>query len=118
MMDYIAVEEARIHCEYGSTDSTFLDSPYYGCTIDDKNPILENNLNIGDFVFCTLRKQACVFKALDQTWRYPANFGTTEGHYITTKSLLFCKEGGMLSIVDAGQNSLGEVDGMLKIVDL
>ena len=62
IMEYIVVYGAKINCEYGSTDSTFLEVPYDGCTIDDKNPVLESNLNIGDFVFCTLREQACVFK--------------------------------------------------------
>jgi len=117
-MEYIVVEGAKINCEYGSADTTFLEVPYDGCTIEDKNPVLENNLNIGDFVFCTLRKQACIFKPLDETWRHPANCGITEGNYITTKSLLFCKERGMLSIAEAGQNCVAEIDGMLKAVNL
>ncbi|KIO51845.1 PAAR-like protein [Flavobacterium hibernum] len=117
-MEYIVVYGAKINCEYGSTDSTFLEVPYDGCTIDDKNPVLESNLNIGDFVFCTLREQACVFKSLDKTWREPANCGTTEGKYITTKSVLFCQERGMLSITNPGQNCVAEVNGMLVVTDL
>lgn len=117
-MEYIVVEGAKINCEYGSADSTFLEVPYDGCTIDDKNPVLDNNVNIGDFVFCTLRKQACVFKAMDKTWGEAANCGITEGKYITTKSELFCKERGMLSITDPGQNCVAEVDGMLVAIDL
>lgn len=117
MKDFIVVEGAKISCEYGLKDSTFLEAPYDGCTIDGKNPILESNLNIGNFVFCTLRNQACTFKPLDLKWRHPANCGTTEGKYITTKSVLFCTELGILSIVNPGQNCTAEEDGMLKIVD-
>lgn len=117
MIDFIAVEGAIINCEFGTIDAAFLEAPYHGCTIDDKNPILESNLNIGNFVFCTLRKRACDFKALDQKWRSSASFGTDEGSYITTRSVLFCKERGMLSIVDPGQDCVGEEDGMLKAID-
>lgn len=113
MKEFIVVEGARIQCEFGSTKSTFLEAPYYGCTIDEKNPILESNVNIGDFVFCTRLKQACVFDCADQTWRNRACCGTTEEHYITSASSLFCKVGGMLSIVEAGQDDVAEVDGML-----
>lgn len=117
-MKYIVVDGAKINCEYGSADSTFLEVPYDGCKIDDKNPVLESNLNIGNFIFCTLRKQTCVFTALDKTWREPANCGITEGKYVTTKSVLFCKERGMLSITDAGQNCVAEIDGVLVAIDL
>jgi hypothetical protein len=117
MIDFIVVEGAKISCEYGVTDSTFLEAPYDGCTIDGKNPILEHNLNIGSFVFCTLRNQACTFKSLDLKWRHPASCGSADGSYVTTKSLLFCKERGMLSIIDAGQDCVGEEDGVLKCVD-
>lgn len=117
MRDYIVVEGARIECEYGSVDSTFLEAEYHGCTIDDKNPILENNININDFVFCTLQKKACVFKSVEKNWRNTANFSIEDMQYITTNSVLLCQKGGMISVTNAGQNCVAEIDGVLVCVD-
>lgn len=117
MRDYIVVEGARIECEYGSVDSTFLEAVNSGLTIDEKNPILENNIKINDFVFCTLQKAKCAFKAACQNWKNPANLGTVEGNYITTGSVLLCEKGGILSVTNAGQNCVAEIDGFLICID-
>ncbi|MFH6937201.1 PAAR-like protein [Flavobacterium sp. FlaQc-30] len=117
MNGFIVVESARIKCEYGSIESAFLKADYNGCTIDDKNPILESNLDISNFLFCTLHQRACVFKALDEKWRDPAYFKTDEESYITSQSTLYCKDGGRLSIVDAGQTVVAEKDGMLIMIE-
>lgn len=117
MEDYIVVDSATMKCKYGSIESTFLNSEDHTLKIEDKNPILDNNLKICDFIFCSLHKKACDFEALEKKWKKPANCGTAEGKYITTNSILFCKQGGIISIVNSGQNCVIEKAGMLKIID-
>ncbi|GEM_PF-2386587 len=117
MEEYIVVDGGRMQCRYGSIESTFLYSDDHGCKIQDKNPILDTNLNICDFLFCSLHKKSCVFKAVEQNWNNHANCGVAEGKYITTRSVLSCVEGGSITISDAGQNCVIEKDGVLKIVD-
>ncbi|WP_264551061.1 DUF4280 domain-containing protein [Flavobacterium sp. N2038] len=118
MVDYIVVDSATIQCKYGSIESTFLNSEEHGFKIEDKNPILENNSNICDFIFCSLHKKGCEFEAAEKKWINTANSGTTEGKYITTKSVLLCKQGGLISIVNSGQDCVIEEAGKLKITDL
>jgi hypothetical protein len=118
MVDYIVVDSATIQCKYGSIESTFLNSEDHGFKIEDKNPILENNSNICDFIFCSLHKKGCEFEAVEKKWINTANSGTTEGKYITTKSVLLCTQGGLISIVNSGQDYVIEEAGMLKITDL
>ncbi|KAF2326128.1 PAAR-like protein [Flavobacterium nitrogenifigens] len=117
MNGFIVVDSARIKCEYGSIESTFLKAEYNGFIIEDKNPILESNVDISSFLFCTLHQRACTFKALDGRWRDPAYLRTDEESYITSESTLYCKDGGCLSIVDAGQKGVAERDGMLIMIE-
>lgn len=118
MEDFIVVDSAIIQCTYGSVDSNFLNSDFDGFKIDDKNAILDSNISICDFIFCSLHKKACNFEALEKKWINTANSGTDEGKYITTKSVLLCEKGGLISIVNSGQDSVVEEAGMLKIVNL
>lgn len=117
MDDYIVVDSATMQCKYGCIEATFLNSEDNGFVIEDKNAILDNNVTIGDFLFCSLHKKACRFKTSKQKWQKSANCGTDEGKYITTKSVLACKEGGLVSIVNAGQDCVIEKAGMLKFLD-
>ncbi|KUJ59740.1 hypothetical protein AR687_21280 [Flavobacteriaceae bacterium CRH] len=117
MEHFIVVDSATIQCKYGSVESNFLDFEDHGFKIEDKNPIIDSNVNICDFLFCRLHKRSCEFKALDKKWKNSANCGTTDGHFITTRSVLLCEEGGVVSITDAGQNITFEEDGMLKFID-
>ncbi|OOV20094.1 PAAR-like protein [Flavobacterium sp. LM4] len=118
MEDYIVVESATMQCKYGSVESSFLNSEDHGFKIEDKNPILDSNVNICDFIFCCLHKKACEFETLEKKWLNTANSGTAEGKYITTKSVLLCKQGGVISIVNSGQDCIIEKAGTLKIVGL
>ncbi|MEZ0129998.1 PAAR-like protein [Flavobacterium sp. LBUM151] len=90
----------------------------HGFKIEDKNLILDRNVNICDFIFCSLHKKAYEFQAVEKKWKNTANSGTTGGKYITTKSVLLCKQEGLISIVNSGQDCVIEEAGMLKIVDL
>lgn len=118
MKDFIVVESAIIQCKYGSIESIFLNSVDHRRKIENKNPILDNNLSICDYLFCSLHKKACKFEVVEEKWKKLTNCKTTEGKYITTKSVLFCKQGGLVSIVNAGQYCMVEEDGMLQIVAL